>query len=388
MTQRSVMSEWKNKYMASQFLTIDLNEEFLMHLEHFIALVSRQLSWTAFGCIPRGHQNGRFRLFLDFFIHLLQGKSGYRFFRHSPLQGYLLRQFTVSVHPNAELLFRFLCLNQPASRNDLERLMPAADLDHFINERFLVRQDHIYYFPVMIIPFDEHYYIADNQQVINNRSIHGVQPAHVNGSIRAHALHLRRLAAERKAGRILEMGSGLGIITLELGRENTWREGAEIYPRNLAFAQANRHLRRDDQAVFYQSDLFSNVRGNFDLIIFFPYQPTMEYIDLIERFIMQSLNHLNEQGAISLTVQARYGKNGRCEELERLAQIMKDCGLWAISYCITSYFSIVNEEKMLEAQSLLLIERAPEGQAGVIREVFDCQRLGFKIHQTFQRLFH
>lgn len=103
--------------------------------------------------------------------------------------------------------------------------------------------------------------------------------------------------------KVLDMGTGSGILAkeaLKFSKQITAVDIDKEIPQNL------------DNITFIRSDLFSNINGKFDLILFNPpYLPSrsIKYRDIdggkngtqiIEKFLKQAKRHLNTNGKILL----------------------------------------------------------------------------------------
>lgn len=107
-------------------------------------------------------------------------------------------------------------------------------------------------------------------------------------------------------GRILEIGTGSGILALEAAKYSKDVTACDINP------EAIKKLRKSKKIKFIVSDLFSDIEGKFDLIIFNPpYLPSVEIEDIeidggkngteiIGMFLKQAKDHLNKGGKILL----------------------------------------------------------------------------------------
>lgn len=147
---------------------------------------------------------------------------------------------------------------------------------------------------------------------------------------------LQKYVLKFAKGKVLDMGTGSGILA-EIALKKT---------KNVLAADI------DEEAVEYvknkkinavQSNLFSNIKGKFDLIIFNPpYLPDNKKLkdlaldggkkgyELLERFLKQAKNYLNKDGKIlilfsSLTKKSKVDKilkeNGytfACLETQRI----------------------------------------------------------------------
>lgn len=115
-------------------------------------------------------------------------------------------------------------------------------------------------------------------------------------------------------GKVLDMGSGSGILA----------EEALKYSNNVLAADINKEavkFCRKKKINCIYSDLFSNIKEKFDLIIFNPpYLPKKKYEDeetslnvgqgkeLITEFLNQAKSHLNENGQILILISSLTGK--------------------------------------------------------------------------------
>lgn len=119
--------------------------------------------------------------------------------------------------------------------------------------------------------------------------------------------YVRKLAY----GRALDMGTGTGILAKAAVNAGEIiavdiNENAVEYAKNLLGKGSRKNVK------VLKSDLFSNVKGKFDVIIFNPpYLPNSKYNDValdggkrgyevIERFLKQAGKHLNKNGFILL----------------------------------------------------------------------------------------
>ncbi|RLJ01946.1 MAG: protoporphyrinogen oxidase [Candidatus Aenigmatarchaeota archaeon] len=123
---------------------------------------------------------------------------------------------------------------------------------------------------------------------------------------------------------VLDMGTGSGAIALVAGRRAKRVMGADINPEAIETAKKNAVLNRIQNVEFIVSDLFENVIGKFDVILFNPpYLPADRsdaYLkerdaliggltgrEVIERFAAVAGAHLKESGKIYLIISSLTG---------------------------------------------------------------------------------
>ncbi|WP_048055347.1 HemK2/MTQ2 family protein methyltransferase [Pyrococcus sp. NA2] len=121
---------------------------------------------------------------------------------------------------------------------------------------------------------------------------------------------------------VLDMGTGTGILALLAAKKARFVIGVDINRKAVDLAWKNARINGIRNVVFVVSDLFENVRGTFDLIIFNPpYLPGEEIRDdidkaliggkrgyeIIVRFLENVGNYLNPNGRVLLVYSSLTG---------------------------------------------------------------------------------
>ncbi|MFC1769024.1 class I SAM-dependent methyltransferase [Nanoarchaeota archaeon] len=112
---------------------------------------------------------------------------------------------------------------------------------------------------------------------------------------------------------ILDVGCGIGIIGIVCSKIISGSKVVmiDVNERSLSLAEKNVKLNGCDGVVIKKSDLYSSIKGKFDLIISNPPQKAGKKVCF--SLIQDSINHLNLKG--SLQIVARHQKGGK--ELEK-----------------------------------------------------------------------
>ena len=102
----------------------------------------------------------------------------------------------------------------------------------------------------------------DFNNITINNSV-GVSP------VGSDTLLIAQHVAQLEFTRALEVGTGTGFIPIYLSTLGRQCDGIDINPQAINCASENAKL-NNVKIDFYLSDLFANVRGKFDLVIFNP----------------------------------------------------------------------------------------------------------------------
>lgn len=139
---------------------------------------------------------------------------------------------------------------------------------------------------------------------------------------------------------VLEIGTGTGLVSICASLKCSSVTSTDINPYAIKCAEANIKLNNRDNITVIKSDLFDNINGKYDLILFnTPYLPVTdeEHIDdeyskawdggengreVIDKFLKQAPLYLKENGTIQL-VQSSLSDN------EKTIQTLKKLGLKA-----------------------------------------------------------
>ena len=119
---------------------------------------------------------------------------------------------------------------------------------------------------------------------------------------------LEKWVKKKVSGRVLDVGTGSGILAFAAAENSDEVIGVDIDNESIEYAKAHNKFKN---VKFLISDLFENVFGTFDWIIFNPpYLPPSKYdngIDttdngVISRFLIDAKNYLKPNGGILILV--------------------------------------------------------------------------------------
>ena len=128
---------------------------------------------------------------------------------------------------------------------------------------------------------------------------------------------------EREAfGDVLDMGTGSGIQALVAAKNAKRVVGVDVNGKAVEVARKNAERNHINNVEFFRSDLFENVSGKFDLIIFNPpylpeevgmYEGSEQWAggksgrEVIERFANKVKNYLKDGGKILIVISSLTG---------------------------------------------------------------------------------
>lgn len=141
---------------------------------------------------------------------------------------------------------------------------------------------------------------------------------------------------ELKGKKVLDMGTGTGILAITAAEKGAEVIAADIDPGALEVARENAGEEGFEEIEFVESDLFENIDSKFDLIVFNPpYLPGNDYreleggeagVELTERFLEEAGDYLEEEGYVVFIGSSRSDIEGLKEKFD-LEQIESE-KLW------------------------------------------------------------
>lgn len=319
---------------------------------------ANDLPWREFEGIPSRSSSGGW-LAVQRDLWRIRLRKASPFWWRSPAHEPLLRRLETAHGRRAGLLYRFLCMGESIGRSEaagtgiLEALERggASALFHQAADTFSCR--------LTLFPFRGGFYLGDARCLHDERERFGKSPAARPAQAALQLEALASLLGTAPVGRCLEIGSGIGLVTLHLRGLAERRIGVDINPRSLAFAELNRRLAADPGARFCHSDLFGGVDGTFDLVVFNPWQPSESSLEVIERFLTQLESRLTAGGRALLVTESGH-RRGRDRVHESIATHLKASSLRSTRFVVRSYRAN-GETRLL---SLHWIDRAPPGFSG------------------------
>ncbi|WP_068268127.1 class I SAM-dependent methyltransferase [Caviibacter abscessus] len=117
---------------------------------------------------------------------------------------------------------------------------------------------------------------------------------------------------------VLDLGCGYGVvgIILKTIKKNINISFSDINNRSLELTVENLNLNNITDYKIYKSDLFENIKENFDIIISNP--PIRTGKENIFKLYEQSFEHLNDNGIFLCVIMTKHGAKSTQKKLEQI----------------------------------------------------------------------
>lgn len=145
---------------------------------------------------------------------------------------------------------------------------------------------------------------------------------------------LETLLKQPLAGRVLDMGCGIGVIGILLKKHHPELAitMVDINERAVQLAKENSKLHHQNENVVFVSDGYTQVSESYDIIVSNP--PIRTGKKVIYRMFEQAFEHLNHQGSLYLVIRDKQGAKSAVKFLETIfpdVQVLeKEKGYWII----------------------------------------------------------
>ena len=144
---------------------------------------------------------------------------------------------------------------------------------------------------------------------------------------------LENLPIDELHGDILDVGCGYGVIDIVLGKiVDANFLGVDVNRRALHLADMNKKENSLSNINFIESSCYENVEGKYDFIITNP--PIRAGKEVIYKMFDDSVNHLNENGALYIVIKKSLGAPSAMKKLSTIYKnveiIKKDKGYFII----------------------------------------------------------
>lgn len=129
---------------------------------------------------------------------------------------------------------------------------------------------------------------------------------------------IEKFLKENKSGKILDVGGGIGIISIILAKLlNSKCQMVEINDRAIQLSIKNIKLNDvEDSVTTIKSDVYENVRDKYDFIITNP--PIRAGKKVVYKILFDSINYLNNNGELWFVMRKNHGALSAKRDVEEI----------------------------------------------------------------------
>lgn len=178
------------------------------------------------------------------------------------------RKLSESPEPLAPII-RLLLLALAEDVRRLEKALGSRTLDFILETGLAFRQGEAVHPRLSIFPFRNLFMVTDRlfMNADPESPEEGLSSDNCVWRLDRTTLIMAKTMPRRKAGKVLELGCGSGVLSLLAAKEASNVTGVDINPRAVNVAGFNARLNKIENVEFVQGDLFQPVGGRcFDLI--------------------------------------------------------------------------------------------------------------------------
>ncbi|MFQ5645553.1 MAG: HemK2/MTQ2 family protein methyltransferase [bacterium] len=174
-------------------------------------------------------------------------------------------------HPDAYTLFEAFIRNDPLPREKLRKFFSEEELHKFIKQGIATRgDDNRIRFEIRLFSFMDRWFVTDRF----DRSTQGLTYCGIDSLVLAEE-NLKTFYGKRHFQSCLDIGTGTGLQGICASEYCERITGIDINPRAVTYSKINASINGLDEKRFQESDLFTGVKGRYELIISNP--PFMFY---------------------------------------------------------------------------------------------------------------
>jgi len=202
-------------------------------------------------------------------------------------------------YPSSIYLYRFFYLREVVDKKILLRFFKRDDLDKLIKAGLILEKENYYQSKMRVTPYREKYFYHKSFE----ETARDLLPPHEieNAFLGVNSIDFADFWIEQVKGRrfkrALDLGTGSGIQAILLSEFCNEVMTSDIQESALHWAGINARI-NNSEIKLRLSDLFENIRGKFDLILFhFPWIANdSSGLDFIIRVLDKLDEYLNKDG--------------------------------------------------------------------------------------------
>ena len=204
--------------------------------------------------------------------------------------------------------------NIPVSKNLLVEVLGKNLLEKVIKNEIVLKNKDRFIFKISFVPYKNYIFLRDNYRIYKSRfdPKKSGKSVWMGGDSIMFLRFLDKFLIGKKFNRIIEIGSGTGIVINSISKKSKFCEAIDYNRQAVEYTFLNTKLNKIKNIKIYYSNLFSNIKNKFDLIVANPWFVDLKKGGLEEApYIIDKLdNHLNKKGYLLMILNS-YVKKGK-----------------------------------------------------------------------------
>lgn len=190
--------------------------------------------------------------------------------------------------------------NTPVRKELLIKFLSKDLFNKALKNNFLIKVKRKYVFKISFVPYKKLIFLRDSYNIYQSR----FDPNKSGNSVWMGAdsimflKFLKIFLKDKYFKRTIEIGSGTGVVINSISKKSKFCEAIDYNKKAVKYTSLNSKFNKIKNVKTYYSNLFSKVKGKFDLIIANPWFVDLKKGGLEEApFIINKLDkHLSQEG--------------------------------------------------------------------------------------------
>tara|TARA_B100001029_G_C15027605_1_gene434705 strand:+ start:70 stop:1185 length:1116 start_codon:yes stop_codon:yes gene_type:complete len=190
--------------------------------------------------------------------------------------------------------------NIPVSKELLIKFLSKDLFYKSLKNNILIRIKNKYIFKISFVPYEKLIFLRDSYKIYRSRfdPIKSGDSVWMGGDSIMFLRFLKNFLRDKYFKRTIEIGSGTGVVINSISKKSKFCEAIDYNKKAVQYTLLNSKLNNIKNIKTYYSNLFSKVKGKFDLIIANPWFVDLKKGGLEEApFIINKLDkYLQREG--------------------------------------------------------------------------------------------